>query len=79
MGRNSLENQMMALAINQVLALCYQQGVTTSLRDVFQLLRTPEEFYINEWGLDDPIKITNDAELLRERDIIMSRFGLPPQ
>ena len=79
MGRNSLENNMMALAINQVLALCYQQGVTTTLRDVFQLLRTPEEFYINEWGLDDPITITTDAELLRARDEIMSRFGLPPQ
>lgn len=79
MGRNSLENNMMALAINQVLALCYQQGVTTTLRDVFQLLRTPEEFYINEWGLDDPITITTDAELLRARDEIMSRFALPPQ
>lgn len=79
MGRNTLENQMMALAINQILALCYQQGVTTTLRDVFQLLRTPEEFYANEWGLDDPICITTDAELLAQRDIIMSRFGLPLQ
>lgn len=79
MGRNQLENQMMALAISQVLALCYEQGVTTTLRDVFKLLRTPEEFYQNEWGLDDPIRITNDAELLRERDTVMSRFGLPPQ
>jgi len=79
MGRNSLENQMMAMAISQVLSLCYQQGVTTSLRDIFLLLRTPEEFWINEWGLDDPITITNDAELLRERDVIMSRFALPPQ
>lgn len=79
MGRNSLENQMMALAINQVLALCYQQGVTTTLRDVFQLLRTPEEFWQHEWGLDDPISITTDAELLAQRDIIMSRFGLPLQ
>jgi len=79
MGRNSLENQMMALAINQVLALCYQQGVTTTLRDVFLLLRTPKQFYEHEWGLDDPISITSDKELLEARDTIMSRFGLPPQ
>lgn len=79
MGRNNLENQMMAMAICQVLALCYQQRVTTSLRDIFLLLRTPESFWQHEWGLDDEIRITNDAELLLARDIIMSRFGLPLQ
>lgn len=75
MGRNTLELEMMALAISQVLALCYEQGVTTTLRDVFKLLRTPEQFYIHEWGLDDPITIHTDQELLAARDTIMARFG----
>lgn len=78
MGRNSLEMQMMALAINQVLALCYEQGVTTTLRDVFLLLKMPQEFWQNEWGLDDPIHITSDQELLEQRDLILARFGSLP-
>lgn len=75
MGRNSLELQMMAMAINQVLGLCYEQRVTTTLRDVFQLLRMPEEYWIGEWGLDDPIIINSDADLIRTRDEILARFG----
>lgn len=75
MGRNQLELQMMALAINQVLAMCYQQNTSTTLRDVFQLLKMPEEFWQHEWGLDDPIIITNDQELMLKRDEILARFG----
>jgi hypothetical protein len=75
MGRNSLELQMMAMAINQVLGLCYEQRVTTTLRDVFQLLRMPESFWIGEWGLDDPIIINSESDLIRIRDEILSRFG----
>lgn len=75
MGRNQLELTMIAMAINQVIALCYQQGTTTSLRDIFQLLRMSPDFYANEWGLDDPITITNDQELLAKRDEILARFG----
>jgi hypothetical protein len=75
MGRNTLELQMMAMAINQVLGLCYEQRVTTTLRDVFQLLRMPESFWIGEWGLDDPIIINSDEELRTKRDEILARFG----
>ncbi|NBP57147.1 hypothetical protein EBU71_11560 [bacterium] len=75
MGRNSLELQMMALAINQVLGLCYEQRVSTTLRDVFQLLRMPEGYWIGEWGLDDPIIINSEEELIRVRDEILARFG----
>ncbi len=75
MGRNSLELQMMAMAINQVIGMCYDQRVTTTLRDVFLLLRMPEEYWIGEWGLDDPIVINNDQDLIRVRDEILARFG----
>jgi len=77
MGRNSLELQMMAMAINQVIGLCYDQRVTTTLRDIFLLLRTPEEYWIGEWGLDDPIVINNDQDLIKTRDEILARFGTP--
>jgi hypothetical protein len=66
---------MMAMAINQVIGMCYEQGVTTTLRDVFKLLRMPEEYWIGEWGLDDPIEIKNDQDLIRTRDEILARFG----
>jgi hypothetical protein len=75
LGRNSLELQMMAMAINQVIGMCYDQRVTTTLRDVFLLLRMPEEYWIGEWGLDDPIVINNDQDLIRVRDEILARFG----
>lgn len=75
MGRNTLELQMMAMAINQVLGLCYEQGATTTLRDVFQLLRMPESFWIGEWGLDDPIVINSEEDLRLKRDEILARFG----
>lgn len=77
MGRNSLELQMMAMAINQVIGMCYDQRVTTTLRDVFKLLRMPEEYWIGEWGLDDPIVINNDQDLITTRDEILARFGTP--
>jgi hypothetical protein len=68
---------MMAMAINQVIGMCYDQGVTTTLRDVFLLLRMPEEYWKGEWGLDDPIIINNDQDLITTRDEILARFGTP--
>jgi hypothetical protein len=75
MGRNTLELQMMAMAINQVLGLYYEQRATTTLRDVFQLLKMPESFWAGESGLDDPITINNEEELIAKRDEILARFG----
>lgn len=75
MGRNTLELQMIAMAINQIIGLCYEQKTTTTLRDVFQLLRMPESYWQGEWGLDDPIVINNDQELIAKRDEILARFG----
>ena len=77
MGRNTLELQMMAMAINRVLSLVYDQGATTTLRDVFQLLRMPENYWIDEWGLDDPIILKNDEELRIKHDEMLARFGEP--
>jgi len=77
MGRNTLELQMMAMAINRVLSLVYDQGATTTLRDVFQLLRMPENYWIDEWGLDDPIILKNDEELRIKHDEMLARFGGP--
>jgi len=77
MGRNTLELQMMAMAINSVLSLVYDQGATTTLRDVFQLLRMPENYWIDEWGLDDPIILKNDEELRIKHDEMLARFGGP--
>ena len=77
MGRNTLELQMMAMAINRVLSLVYDQGATTTLRDVFQLLRMPENYWIDEWGLDDPIILKNDEELRIKHGEMLARFGGP--
>jgi hypothetical protein len=37
----------------------------------------PEEYWKGEWGLDDPIIINNDQDLITTRDEILARFGTP--
>jgi len=61
--------------IFQVIELCYQQGVTTTWRDIYQFLRVPEAVYEDEEDLDERIIIQNDYELEQMRLTLESRFN----
>lgn len=74
----SRENQialMVADSIMTVLELCFQQGVTTTWRDIFTFLRLPKETWKDDIDLDDKIIINNEHDLEMMRAMIMSNFS----
>jgi len=62
-------------AIMNVLELCYQQGVTTTWRDIFQFLRFPESAWKDDIDLDEKIIIRQDSDLVIMRAMISSKFA----
>jgi len=62
--------------IMRVIELCYQQGVTTTWRDIFLFLRFPEESWGDDTDLDEPIVINKESDLVIMRAMISSFFAV---
>ena len=75
MDKKKRYERLAAWHVFQVIELCYQQGVTTTWRDIYQFLRVPETVYMDEEDLDEPIIIQNDYELEQMRLVLESRFN----
>lgn len=75
MDKKKRYERLAAWQVFQVIELCYQQGVTTTWRDIYQFLRIPEAVYEGEPDLDEPIIIQNDYELEQMRLVLESRFN----
>lgn len=75
MNKQDRYNHLAAWHIFQVIELCYQQGVSTTWRDIYQFLRVPESVYENDTDLDEVIQINNDYELEQMRLLLESRFS----
>jgi len=61
-------------AIMQVIELCYQQGVTTTWRDIYLFLRFPEEAWQDEEDLDERIIIMSQNDLDTMKAMIKTKF-----
>lgn len=75
MDKKNRYERLAAWHVFQVIELCYQQGVTTTWRDIYEFLRVPETVYLDEEDLDEPIIIRNDYELEQMRLVLESRFN----
>lgn len=75
MNKQDRYNHLAAWHIFRVIELCYQQGVKTTWRDIYQFLRVPENVYENDSDLDEVIEINNDYELEQMRLMLESRFN----
>jgi hypothetical protein len=62
--------------ILQVIELCYQQGVTTTWRDIFLFLRFPPAAYEDMPDLDERIVINSESDLVIMRAMISSWFAV---
>lgn len=62
-------------AIFNVIELCYQQGVTTTWKDIYMFLRIPQYIWEDEDDLDEKIVIQNQEELNLMRELLSSRFA----
>ena len=63
-------------AILKVIELCYQQGVTTTWRDIFLFLRFPEAAWQDMPDVDEPIVINQESDLVIMRAMISSWFAV---
>ena len=63
-------------AILKVIELCYQQGVTTTWRDIFLFLRFPETAWQDMPDIDEPIVINQESDLVIMRAMISSWFAV---
>jgi hypothetical protein len=70
-----LKTEQIATYIIRVLELYYQQGVTTTWRDIFTFLRIPEAAWIDEPDIDEKIIVNSEAELAIMKAMISSRFA----
>jgi hypothetical protein len=61
-------------SILQVLELCYEQGVTTTWRDIYLFLRFPEETWKDDIDLDEKIIISSREDLDMMKDVFQSKF-----
>ena len=75
MDKKTRYDRLAAWHIFQVIELCYQQGVTTTWRDIYKLLHIPPSVYEGEYDLDEPIVIANDQELEQMRVLLESKFA----
>ena len=62
--------------ILRVIELCYQQGVTTTWRDIFLFLRFPEAAWQDMPDVDEPIVINQESDLVIMRAMISSWFAV---
>jgi hypothetical protein len=62
-------------SIFKVIELCYQQGVTTTWRNIFLFLRFPEAAWQDDPDLDEPIIIETESDLVIMRAMISSFFA----
>lgn len=62
--------------ILRVIELCYQQGVTTTWRDIFLFLRFPEAAWGDMPDIDEPIVINQESDLVIMRAMISSWFAV---
>jgi len=60
--------------ILKVLELCYEQGVTTTWRDIYLFLRFPEEVWKDDIDLDEKIIINSREDLDLMKDLFLSKF-----
>ncbi len=74
MNLNALHKEV-CMAIFTVIELCYQQGNTTTWRDIFLFLRLPEYIWRDDSDLDEKIIISSDEELEMVRNLLLSRFN----
>ena len=61
-------------AIMQVIELCYQQGVTTTWRDIYLFLRFPPEAWEDEEDLDERIIIMSQDDLDKMKAMLKTKF-----
>lgn len=73
MNENQL-HQVMCYNIFRVIELCYDQGVTTTWRDIYLFLRVPEVVWAKDYDLDEKIIINSKEELETIRELLISRF-----
>lgn len=70
-----LKTEQIATYIIRVLELYYQQGVSTTWRDIFTFLKIPEVVWKDDPDIDDPIIINSESELVIMKAMISSRFA----
>lgn len=63
-------------AIIKVLELCYEQGVTTTWRDIFTFLRFPIEAWKDDIDLDEKIVVNSESDLVIMKAMITSRYAV---
>ena len=63
------------LQIFRVIELCYNQGVTTTWRDIYLFLRLPKNIWEGDTDLDEKIIVTSDQELEMIRDLLFANFS----
>ena len=63
------------LQIFRVIELCYNQGVTTTWRDIYLFLRLPKNIWESDTDLDEKIIVSSDQELEMIRDLLLANFS----
>ena len=76
MNRLEKKHKEVVDGILQVIELCYQQGVTTTWRDIFLFLRFPETAWQDMSDIDEPIVINQESDLVIMRAMISSWFAV---
>lgn len=63
-------------AILKVIEACYQQGVTTTWKDIYLFLRIPQHIWEDETDLDEKIIVESDKDLELTRALLQSHFSI---
>ena len=74
MNVNQLHKEI-CLQIFRVIELCYNQGVTTTWRDIYLFLRLPQNIWEGDSDLDERIIVSSDQELEMIRDLLLANFS----
>lgn len=74
MNVNQLHKEI-CLQIFRVIELCYNQGVTTTWRDIYLFLRLPKNIWEGDSDLDEKIIVSSDQELEMIRDLLLANFS----
>lgn len=67
-------HQVMSYNIFRVIELCFEQGVTTTWRDIYLFLKVPEKVWATETDIDEKIVISSKEELEMIRELLISKF-----
>jgi len=73
MNSNNLHKDI-CLGIFRVIELCYQQGVTTTWKDIYVFLRIPESIWEDDQDLDEKIVVNSDLELDMVKNLLLAKF-----